>query len=346
MLWPMMNLGVWVAVGSGVIAGVLTARLADLNHTMQATGTEARPSLAPVPVEERARPGEAPVPATPEAPVSTGVIIDGMTTDELLSRLESADRGLRTLQARVQRVRTFAEAEGGGTHIWRGDLEFEQRPGTAGASGAQTRPERAFAVHFSREIVDGVVRERSQSYLFDGTWLLELDATTRQFVRRRVVAEGSGADPLRIGEGPLPMPIGQKAADMRERFHVSLVPSLDGVPEGERFGRLREMLADCWQLRLVPRDGTEMARDYRDLRLWYRRADLLPVFAQTANADATRDEILLIDHRVNEPIAPGRFSTLPPEGEGWSGRTEEFRGPRALPAASPGRGGDDALKTP
>jgi hypothetical protein len=342
MLWPIMSLGVWMAVG----AGVVNALLMSLNHSPPAEQPETRPALAPVPVQERADPGTAT--EALQSPVSPGVVIDGMSTDELLARLETADRGLRTLQARVQRVRTFPGAEGGGTHIWRGELEFEQRPGDTGDPGpaAESRPARAFAVHFSREIVDGVVRERSQSYIFDGTWLLELDEATRQFVRRRVVAEGSGADPLRIGEGPLPMPIGQKAEDMRQRFHVSIAPSLEGVPEGERFRRLHQMLADCWQLRLVPRDGTEMARDFRDLRLWYRRSDLLPVFAQTANADGTRDEILLIDHRVNEPIASGRFTTQPPTGQGWSGRTEEFRGPRALPSPAPPRAGGEALKTP
>jgi hypothetical protein len=260
-------------------------------------------------------------------PTPSPGVVNGVTTDQFLDRLERADADLTRLSTKIQRIRTFSDVEGGGRHLWRGELLFraEPRPGA--------KAKRMFAVRFTSEIVSDAKRDIDQTYVFDGTWLLERQGDSKQYVRRRVVAEGSDADPLRIGEGPIPMPIGQRADDLRARFDVLLVPALEGVPEGEKFARLREMLSGCWQVRLTPREGSPMARDFRDIRLWYRSEDLLPVFAQTQNTNDTRDEVLLIQHDRQADIDAAAFSTRELSTEdGWSGRVEEFRAARPAPA--------------
>ena len=290
------------------------------------------------------------------APAAAGGKVDGRFADAeaLLSALESADADLRTLTAAIQYVRAFPEDQGSGSHTRRGTMAFANLDaggaGVGGAGGGEktATPRRRFAVTFDKLIINGnrLIEER-QDFVFDGSWLLELDFAGKQAIRRRVVAEGSGADPLRIGEGPLPLPIGQRKADVLGRFGVSLVAATEGLPEGEQFAALRTLLASAHQIRLEPRAGSEQARDFREIRLWYREPDLLPVFSQAVRTDGSRDEILLAPATLvkNGTVLPERFVTvpeavLPEKGAGWNVEVMEFRGGARAPEAKPAEGAE------
>ena len=54
----------------------------------------------------------------------------------------------------------------------------------------------------------------------------------RQMVRYEVAAEGEEAKSLTLGEGPLPLPFGQKAKDVLERFEVSTRATTTAEPKG------------------------------------------------------------------------------------------------------------------
>lgn len=264
-------------------------------------------------------------PSAPTAPSATPAA--ATDAEALLARLETADRGLRSFTAQAQRIKTFSEIQGGGRHIWQGELWFES-PAAAGDLGAPLpnalAPRRRFAVVFTKEVVDNAVRERRQAFVFDGAWLLERDDQGKQFVRRRVVQEGETKDPLKIGEGPFPLPIGQRAADLRSRFTVELVEPLEGV--ADESPRFRELLTGCYQLRLTPLAGSLMERDFRQIKLWYRRDDLLPVLARTLNTDGSSDQVLLVRGQRNADIPAGTFdASEPPAADGWVGRTETPR---------------------
>ena len=277
----------------------------------------ATPSVAPAgapPIESPAAPAVA-VPASPlPAPV--------LTADELLAKLETADKDLRTLTANIQYVKAFPEAQGGDTHTRRGEMSFANLdPGLATG-----RPRRMFAVTFNELIIGETRRMESRGFVFDGSWLVERDETAKQFFKRRVVAPGSTADPMRIGEGPLPLPIGQRRADIVGRFEAVTVSPLDAVPEGLRFAKLRALLTDTHQLKLTPRPKSTQARDYTEIRLWYRIGDLLPVFAQSITPDGSKHEIFLLNTKKNEKLNDAVFSTAEPSRQdGWAVDVTEFR---------------------
>ena len=64
--------------------------------------------------------------------------------------------------------------------------------------------------------------------MFDGQWLIEKRPDKKQFVAREIAAPGEDFDPLSIKEGIMPIPIGQRAADVLERFDVEqFVADLD-----------------------------------------------------------------------------------------------------------------------
>lgn len=267
-------------------------------------------------------------PATPAPkPPSVAAAAPGpfATAEALLDALETADKDLRSLKADIQYTKVFPEIAGGERQIRRGKLLFAQRtlddetpidttrlrPGEmAVRDGIQAR---AFAIEFTQLIVDGAVRDDAKRFIFDGRWIIERNEKERQFFKRRLVAPGEIADPLKIGEGPFPIPIGQKKKDMVERFETRIAPPLDGLEEAV----LPDILKDTVQLILIPRTGSPEARDFTDIRVWYRLSDLLPRRARTTNADGSSTDVLLIAHEKNKPIPDAAFSIEPPNEPGW-----------------------------
>jgi|GEM_PF-763197 len=253
------------------------------------------------------------------------------TVDELLDALETADKGMRTFTAGIRYTKVFAEIEGGDRQTWQGMLYFDARPeapGTGpGAPGAEPPPTRKrFAVNFDTLIVGNRRRDETKHLIFDGEYLVEKNAADRQFLKRRVVAKGERTDPLRIGEGPFPLPIGQRKSEILKRLSAELRPFEDGLEHLTEQARAR--YADTVQLRLVPRAQARDARDLQEIRIWYRRSDLLPRLARTKSAEGSTAEVLLINQAVNGTIGVEVFNTDPPTEPGWDVDVrEQFRGP-------------------
>lgn len=295
-------------------------------------GDDAAGKGAPAAAAEGAKPVEG---AKPEAAAAPAAAVD-MAAMNVLDRLEAADKDLKSLSATIQYVRQFPEIQGGGSHTWRGELKFQNEV-AAGKDGKEGKPTRRFAVDFRETIVDGKKRDERQTYVFDGQWLLTENWAEKQFSRYELVRDGEGQDPMKLGEGPLPLPIGQKKADMVERFVVSVPGVLEGIGEGEEFADLRRLLEKTTQIKLTPREGTREAKDFREIRVWYRSGDWLPIFAQSVNTDETKAEVLLVGLARNVEVGAKDFSTKPQEG--WTGESRRRPGAEAAPASGAGAGG-------
>lgn len=289
-------------------------------------GTPAQPG-APKP-SAPAQPATPPAEAAPADPALT----------EFLSRLERANASLTTLQASMRYIKVFPEIEGADKHVRTGVLYFHNaftppaqpaRPAGAPDDGAPKGPRRAFAVDLTKLVIDNgganlIVRDEVRRWAFDGVWLLEVKQADKQWERHRIVGPGSTRDPLRIGEGPLPLPIGQRPADMLRAFDLSLLAGGDALPASEN-ATLRKTLEPCTQLVLIPKPGTRQARNFREIRIWYRADDLLPLFARTVATTGGKDEILLSDLRLNAAVDGKVFDTTPPQGPEWKGNVNELR---------------------
>ena len=81
-----------------------------------------------------------------------------------------------------------------------------------------------------------------QHYAFDGQWVVEKTPADKQFTKRQVVPPGEDFDPLRIGEGPFPVPVGQRKADILDRFDAEILPA---TPAHELLRALRTCLAEA-----------------------------------------------------------------------------------------------------
>lgn len=239
-----------------------------------------------------------------------------VTTDDLLSALEHTGKDIRTLQADLRWTKEFGEITGGDEkHTREGTLAFE----SIAADTALSKPVRRFQVDFLSEIIDNVRHEKPVTYVFDGQWFVERQHKEKQVIRRQVVPPGEVVDPLAIGEGPFPVPIGQQKSKILERFSAELLPAGDDFPGGTA----PESLKETYQLKLTPLPGTHESKQFRSVRIWYRTSDLLPRLARTTDRDDSKTEVFLTNLRINEALRAGAFDISRPDG--WGGDDQNFR---------------------
>jgi hypothetical protein len=182
---------------------------------------------------------------------------------------------------------------------------FEEKAGPNG------KRDRKFSIRFDELQVGDRVDKDVKLYVFDGEWFVEVSPKFKQIVKRQVVPPGESFDPLKIGEGPLPLPIGQKKADIAKRFFGELLPPDAGLEAEDpaMLAKLRAFVDKSYQLRLVPRPDTEEAAKFAEIRLWYRDlgdgTGLLPRMARTVTPqDNTVSLIQMVNVKTNKEIDP------------------------------------------
>ena len=159
----------------------------------------------------------------------------------------------------------------------------------------------------------------------------EFDPTKKQAIRRQLAPEGESFDPLRVGEGPFPVPLGQPKKDVVREFIVTM----GTLPDAPFFRSLAKVPPEAGSvgvagvtvsateshlviLRLVPRVGTKMARDTAAMTIILDRTSLIPrgVEVEAVNGDKTR--VLLRDGRLNVGLDDAARAILsPPSTDGW-----------------------------
>jgi len=261
------------------------------------------------------------------------------SAEELLRALETADRDLRAFEARIRYIKIFEIV--GDTQTRDGTLYFRALPGAEGEPA-----ERRFAVRFRKLLVGERLERINETYTFDGEWLVEKNHRERVFIKRRVVPPGAKFDPLRIGEGPMPIPIGQKADDVLERYDAKLVSVTEGIGgEDEAMRDLRAFVTGTTQIVLTPRARFAERDDFVEIRLWYAKQDgrLLPRASRTVNpaGDVAIVAIEPASIRINDEVEfpEGVFDVRTPE-RGWDVQVVEWRG-RPAPGAGQDRSAEE-----
>lgn len=279
----------------------------------------------------------------------------------MLDELEAAGQDLVSLRARLKYDKT-SELQGD-RQVRLGDLYYVSGRARADAADAQPpAPDgrgQKFAIRFDEQWLDGARRDEDLTYIFDGEWLVEKYPQQQPplFLKRQVVAPGQNFNPLRIGEGPFPIPIGQRKADILSRYHVELLPARAGL-EREPDGAVEdgpapqdEMQAveGSRQLRLTPRPEVAENEDFEEIRLWYRKNQdgvLLPRMARTISKGGDTTTVLLLNTQVQlvsgpenprAAVPPDILDTTPPR-DGWQVQVEPYRGG---PAPAAPRGADE-----
>lgn len=291
---------------------------------------EPKPAVQPAPIQP-STPAETPPPATgtikvvqPAETPKPGEPLKFASAEALLTALETADKGMKSLSSEILYDRLF-ELEGD-RQTRKGTLLF--RNASVGADGKPLP--RAFAIRFEWMQAGERLEKRANWYVFDGQWLLETWPDEKRFKRRQLVAPGEVFDPLKIGEGPLPIPIGQKKDDILARYTAELLDAADGVEDATQ----KQLVASGWQLKLIPKNPE--SDEFREVRLWYRPdagGRLLPRMARTIVRSGDISTVVLTSVKLDADIPEGVLDTKPPQG--FDGEVEEFRRPANKPDARP-----------
>lgn len=271
------------------------------------------------------------------------------SAEELLDALETADEGLRTLQSDLSYIRVKALAATVESRF--GRMYFVSEPAPDGG-----RDQRRFALDFTRTVTGDTPDDSRTVLLFDGRRLHEKDYAGKLMIVRHVVdpndPDAEARDPLRLGEGPLPIPIGQKKADILARYTAELVEDLTaGLETPEDPLETEVQMYPSFRSQVTGKDGTKADRtvqlrlisrgsdaEFTDIRLWYRRSGgegegghggeggrLLPFLAKAIGADGDISIFQLTRVQVNEPLSRGgedAMSTRAPAG--WTRETRDF----------------------
>lgn len=293
----------------------------------------AEPERAPPAKPGVTDPAPAPGASDAELVAMVKVIGEPANVDELLSALETADRGVQTLQTGVMYDRRFLLQ--GDRHVRLGKLYYQVLP--AHEDAPNQRPRRMFAIEFRALMIDGTKRDDLQTWVFDGEWLVEKRVADKQYVARQVARPNDPIDPLGLGESPIPFPIGQRKAAILDRYDATMLKADDGLnpapdadtEEKEDLAQRRKDVADTYQLWLIPRHPDAEDEQFKEIRLWYSKREFLPRMARTVNRAGDESIVLLINPKLNEPLPEDAIRIdPPPKEEGWdvqidSGRFEE-----------------------
>lgn len=230
-------------------------------------------------------------------PMGTTAHAQSADVEVVLDRLERAGQKVEDLTANVRHEVFDLLIED--LQVKNGEIRYRR-----------AQPNAQFMVRFDRLRQEGVVIEKKEWFVFDGRWLTEAREQTQQIVKREIVAEGERIDPFRLGEGPFPLPFGQKKQEMLEHFEITLAPpSPDQPPQTDH-------------LRCVPRPDTRMADEYGQLELWVDRSLDLPVkIVADQKKDNKRVTVTFADMKLNTGVAGSTFEFKPPPG--WPAPTIE-----------------------
>lgn len=221
---------------------------------------------------------------------------------ELLARVEA--RHAQSAFFRAAFLMEQFDALEGETELRRGRVIVDGVPG----------PARSFAIIIDQHIdSDGRGSTEARRFVYRDGWIAEIDETRKQFIKRQLARPGEAIDPLRVGEGPFPLPLGQRRDDVLREFEASIAP----MPQRQ----VLTSMGECVALRLTPRAGTPLARETAEFRIAYDPATLLPKAIEVLNVNGDRTTALVRDGITEKQLTSEEerlLSAETPSGADWS----------------------------
>jgi hypothetical protein len=271
-----------------------------------------------------------PMSLTAVAMVSASLWQPTLNSDTMLWGLERSGSRLTSFSAGIEwdRFKSFED-------------ERERRVGRFAleGQGQSRRLGCAFTEFYSG---DGAKRESVDLWVYADGWLGEADMRFKSFTKRRVVAPGESWDPLKLGEGPFPLPFGQPEHEVRARFTVEPVT----LPESPRI-RLALKTDTVVGLRLTPKPNTPLAKDITTVDVFYSATGpvdgLIPRVVVLRRPNGDESSFLLKDPRMNVPLTKDEQAllTMPnPDPKEWSIDIRDWESAGGTPA------GPDRLTAP
>ncbi len=159
---------------------------------------------------------------------------------------------------------------------------------------------------------DKPVKEKVE-YSLDKGWLVDRNYKKRIEVNRQVLRPGEKINLLKLGEGPFPLPIGQKKEDVHRLFSVNKVAAKPGDP------------ANTVHLQLTPNPGTQFERKFSGIDVWVDLATHFPRRIETLDKNQTTSRTTDLDKvQVNGAVQDSDFALAAIKEDEWQRHDEPF----------------------
>ncbi|HEX4053201.1 MAG TPA: hypothetical protein VHX86_02955 [Tepidisphaeraceae bacterium] len=215
------------------------------------------------------------------------------TADEILDALDARGKNLQDFSASV--TLTDSDNSTGDSTINTGTVLLQRK----GEDDARIR------VAFTKKQLGDKIFKVDHQYTLDNGLLIERDYQAKHETRQQVLKPGQKLDLFKLGQGPFPLPLGQKREDVLKLFDVQKIdPASDDPPA-------------TVHLQLTPKAGTQFAGQFKTIDIWVDTASAMPRRIQTVDVTGTTTKTTdLTDVRINIGLSDKDF-TQPPLPEGW-----------------------------
>ncbi|MDP6546255.1 MAG: hypothetical protein QGH60_19930 [Phycisphaerae bacterium] len=169
-----------------------------------------------------------------------------------------------------------------------------------------------FRVHFeTMRLGRGKTVTRKVDYIYDGENFIIARAANKNIVRMQLPANMQGANMMQLGKGPMPVPFGQKTADMIKHFVCTTRPKRFNDPK------------DTVYLNLVPRKAQAKKLSAIYIHMWVSTKNHLPV--KIVTRDKTKNIITSTFSKmsINKAVKKSLFRF--PKPFGWKVIVQPFK---------------------
>jgi outer membrane lipoprotein-sorting protein len=221
-----------------------------------------------------------------------------------LTASSSLDGVLDALDARGQNLQDFSadiklsvsDNVTGATTASIGTVVFQR----LGGGDARIR------VHFTKHQDGNQTTLYEHDYSLEKGVLVERDYGKKKQVNRRVLKPGQKLDLFKLGQGPFPLPLGQKKEDVEKLFDAKRIdPAADDPP-------------NTLHIQLTPKPNSQFARDFSVIDIWVDEKDAMPIRIQTVDTNNTATKTTdLSNIRLNTGVTDQQFAAppLPPDSD-------------------------------
>jgi outer membrane lipoprotein-sorting protein len=237
---------------------------------------------------------------------------DPPATQPQLTADSTLDDVLDALDARGKNLQDFSAA-----------VKLSSVDNSIGSSTAETgkvlyrrKPDGDARIRVAFNIFDdgSKIMPQDHQYTLDGGWLVERNYDKKQEIRRQVFKPGQKMDPLKLGEGPFPLPIGQNKQDVKNLFVAAKIAPAPDDPAG------------TLHVQLTPKPGTSLARKFQSIDVWVDTATAMPRRIQTQENGSPITKVTdLSDVRINAGLQDKDFAE-PDLPAGWETTSESYDG--------------------
>jgi hypothetical protein len=240
--------------------------------------------------------------AEPSPQSTQAVLTNACTVDQILDALDAVGRNLKSFTADVTLKDEDVTLANETTR--RGKVLFQER----GDGQARLR-----VIFDKRETAKRSFDERVEYLLQDG-WLTDRTYDPKRIeVKRQVLRPGEKINLLKLGEGPFPLPIGQKKETVHEQFDVKKPAPAKDDPAG------------TVHVQLAPKPDTRFARKFDTIDVYVDAKTHLPVRIDTAQGETVRTtDLKNFTINPNPPLTDADFALPKIDESKWSLHEEPF----------------------